>query len=321
MIQLLMAASLALLALARVPALRRNGKDTVFMAAVFAGAGSLLASPVVYLPVDTFFGGINLIKLILNSFMITGLWYLRNAVITAVSPAVMNKSPWSRWAPLLAGLAVQTVFFILTGAQPTTTTWGADLHTMLPAALFSMVFTAFIAYSCADIVRVCLQYIPRMRGSFRVGFTMVALGSVISVIAMVMMSIEILSDAVPALAGFSGAKKTPYHLIELGAIALVGIGLTLPAMAGRRNRRNTLASQQETIARVKPIRERVLQHAKLERLLQADEAATPGAQLHRMLVEIWDADLAAGAESSVLTAEERDYLLSVDPKIAAEVTR
>ena len=73
MMQFLMAAALFLLAGARIPALLRSRSDLVFTCAVYGGVGSLLMSPVVYVPVDTALGGMNLVKLVLNSLMIVSL--------------------------------------------------------------------------------------------------------------------------------------------------------------------------------------------------------------------------------------------------------
>ena len=67
MMQFLMAGALFLLAVARVPAVARNGKDPVFLAAMFAGLSSVLGNPGVYLFTDALLGGINLAKLAVNT--------------------------------------------------------------------------------------------------------------------------------------------------------------------------------------------------------------------------------------------------------------
>ena len=72
MMQFLMAAALFLLAGARIPALLRPDA-LVFSCAVYGGMGSLLMSPIVYVPVDTALGRMNLVKLVLNSLMIISL--------------------------------------------------------------------------------------------------------------------------------------------------------------------------------------------------------------------------------------------------------
>lgn len=320
MMHLVMAAALFLLAAARLPALRRKGSDTVFMAGVFAGMSALLGNIPVYFFIDGILGGINLGKLAMNSFMIVGLWYLRTAVVHAVSPAAGARSAWGRRLPLIITLVLQTLFFALTGPTTSTTTWGTDYHHLLPAALFSLMMIAFIAWSCGEIAWACFKFVPQMRRSFQLGFAMVGLGCIISVIVMAALATDALSSAFPPLSAISGSD-IPFHMLEMLAIILVGVGLTIPAVAGRATRRKARLTRHVTIARVTPIRARVLQSANMERMLKTDSAASPDEQLHRMLVEIWDAELAAGPGNTALTAEERDYLLSVESSLDAEAAR
>src|SRR6478609_4918880 len=174
MIQLVMAAVLFVLAAARVPAVVRNGRDTVFLAAVFAGMASLLLSPAVYATLDAGLGGMNVVKLALNSSMIVGLWYLRRAVLEAIMPADTRRA-LIRTLPLTATLILQLLFFVLAGPTTTTDTWSI-YQDRLPAALFSAMLTVFMGWVCTGVAAACFQYIPRMRRSFKVGFTMVGVG-------------------------------------------------------------------------------------------------------------------------------------------------
>jgi hypothetical protein len=316
MTQVLMACALFVLAAARVPARRRNGEDPVFMAALFAGASSLLTAPVVYTDVDPVLGGINITKLALNSFMIVGLWYLRTSVLHAVSAETYSRSPWLRRLPLTVALVLQALFFVLTGPTTTTTTWGPDYEDRLPGALFSMTGIVFIAWTCAGIARTCFRYVPRMRRSFKVGFTMVGVGAAISCLVMLKMSLEALTSFVPALLIFG--DNSSFGPFEMIAIVLVGVGLTIPALAGRAERRRAATRLERTIAKVSVIRDKALQGADMDRVLQINDDATPQERLHRMIVEIWDAELAADKAASgksgksALTREDRDYMLLVE---------
>ncbi|MCU1531583.1 MAG: hypothetical protein JWO49_1154 [Arthrobacter sp.] len=318
--QLIMAGALLLLALARVPAFRKNGRDPVFLAAAFAGVSSALAAPAVYFAVDALLGGMNVAKLAVNSFMVVGLWYLRAAVVAAVTQGAVARSTRVRHLPLTVTLVLQVAFFILTGPTTTTLTWGNDYHHLLPAALFSLMMIAFIAWSCGEIAWACMRFVPRMRSSFRVGFIMVGVGCLISICTMAMMAMDALSRAFPLLTWMSGAAAVPFHMVEVLAISLVGIGLTIPALAGRAARRRYSRVEQERFARVAPLRERVLANVGTVRVLEADADARPHERLHRMIVEIWDAELAAGDGFSALTDEERAYLLSVESDIRLERT-
>jgi hypothetical protein len=109
-------------------------------------------------------------------------------------------------------------------------------------------------------------------------------------------------------------------MLEMFAIVLVGVGLTLPAVAGRAARRLASLRMLRTIAKVEPIRVKALKNADMARLLETDAAARPQERLHRMIVEIWDAELAAGASRSALTPDDRAYLLTVESDLDLERT-
>lgn len=312
MMQLMMAGALYLLALARIPALARNRTDAVFLAAIFAGTAAVLMNPEVYVFTDTSLGGANLVKLVLNSLMMIGLWFLRHSVVQAVARGTDQRHVLIRTLPLILTLSLEILFFVLTGPTTTTESWGYRYHGQIPGALFSVMLITFVAWVCAEIAVVCLRYVLRLRQWFRVGFCMVGAGSIISFVAMAKMGIDVLAAAFPFLAAFSGSEGTPFHLLEMLAILLVGIGLTIPALAGRSARRRLLRWNLATLARVEPIRDRVLHNASMDRLLAPDATALPQDRLHRMIVEIWDAELAAGTGNSILTREERAYLLSAE---------
>jgi hypothetical protein len=322
MTQVLMACALFVLAAARVPARRRNGEDPVFMAALFAGASSLLTAPVVYTVVDPVLGGINVTKLVLNSLMILGLWYLRTSVLQAVSQEACSRAPWLRRLPLTVALVLQALFFVLTGPTTTTTSWGPSYEHLLPGALFSMTGIVFIAWTCAGIALTCFRYVPRMRRSFRIGFTMVGVGAAISCLVMLKMAQEALTSFVPALLIFG--DNSSFGPFEMVAIVLVGVGLTIPALAGRAERHRAAARLERTVEKVAAIREKALEGTDMDRVLRIDDDATPQERLHRMIVEIWDAELAAekaGSKTSALTSEDRDYMLLVESDFDLSRTR
>jgi hypothetical protein len=99
------------------------------------------------------------------------------------------------------------------------------------------------------------------------------------------------------------------------AVVLVGVGLTIPAIAGRTGRARAEGADRHTLEKVEPIWARVMADASPERRLEVDDHSSASGQLHRMLIDIWDADLAAGPGHSTLTPEEREYLLSVETSL------
>lgn len=312
MIQLFMAGALFLLAAARIPALRRNGRDTVFMAGVFAGASSLLLSPGVYLAVDPLIGGVNVAKLLINTFMVLGLWHLRTAVLHAVSPDADSRPDWLRRLPLALALVLQAAFFVFAGLAPTETIWGVEDHDPVFAVLFVLVLTVFIGWSCGQISWACFRYVPRMRRSFRVGFSMVGLGTFLAVPVIAVMGFFSLANVLPWVDNSSWLAHLPFPQIEMIVVLLVGVGLTIPPVAGNVDRRRASTRLMRTIEKVEQIRSRALHGTNMDRVLKINEDATPQERLHRMIVEIWDAELAAGTEGSVLTREDRDYMLLVE---------
>jgi hypothetical protein len=310
MIQIVMAAVLFFLAAARIPAVVRKGRDPVFLAAVFAGIASILMSPAVYAMLDGRLGGTNVVKLVLNSSMIVGLWYLRCAVLEAIMPGDTRRA-LIRTLPLALTLALQTVFFVLTGPTTTTDSWGL-YHERLPAALFSTMLIMFVGWVCAGVAAACFRYIPRMRRSFKAGFTMVGAGCILGLFVSIKFTIGLLSVPVPALLAVPVPSDNFIRLLEMITIILVGAGLTVPAMAGRIVRKRQVRWEADTLAGVEPIRARVLQNVGPERVLENDPAAPVRERLHRMIVEVWDAELASGG---TLTPGERTFLLAAEEQL------
>ena len=311
MIELVMTAVLFVLAAARIPAVVRNGRDTVFLAAIFAGSSSVLMSPAVYAMLDDSLGGINVVKLALNSSMIIGLWYLRRAVLEAIMPADSRRVLIST-LPLTAALLLQLLFFVLAGPTTTTASWGL-YHDRLPAALFSAVLITFIGWVCAEVTVACFRYIPVMRRSFKVGFTMVGAGSIVGMLVTIRFTIGLLAVPIPALLALPVPSDAAIRVMEMITIVLVGAGLTVPAVAGRRRRKRQVRWEADTLAGVEPIRERILQRVGPERFLESDPAAPARDRLHRMIVEVWDAELASGG---TLAPEERAFLLAAEKQLA-----
>jgi hypothetical protein len=310
MIQLLAAAVLAVLAAARIPAMMRNRRDTVFLSALYASACSVLMSPEVYATVDHRIGGINLANLALHSSMIFSLWYLRRAVLEAIVPASTRRA-LVRSLPLTLTLALQLMFFILTGPTTTTNSWGL-YHDRLPAALFSAVLIVFMGWVCSGVAVACFRYTPRMRRSFKVGFIMVGAASVLGLFVTIKFTIGLLSVPIPALLAVPVPSDAVIRVMEVITLIVGGAGLTLPAVAGRTRLKKQARWAAETLAGVEPIRERILQHSGPERFLESDPAAPARERLHRMIVEVWDAELASGG---TLTAQERTFLLAAEEQL------
>jgi hypothetical protein len=314
MMQLFMAAALYLLGLARVPALLKSGRDPVFMAALLTGTAALLTSPAAYPVVDQALGGQNVAKLAQHTSMMIGMWFIRGGILNAVAPVMERRRQRFRTLPLYVALVLQAVLFLATDAGATTMEFQGTYNKTLPGALFYSMVMIFTGWVCAEIAIVLRRFVPEMRGAFKVGFLLVGTGAFLGTLSSAAMVLDILATAVPALAAFSFHETPLQQVLDLVPTVLVGVGLTIPAVAGQLERSRTRQWEKNTLLRVTPIRDRALARADTERTLPSDPRTTVPEQLHRMIVQIWDAELAAG-DGSVLTAEDRAYLLTVERKL------
>jgi hypothetical protein len=148
---------------------------------------------------------------------------------------------------------------------------------------------------------------------------MVGIGSAVGVLSAVLMTLDVLANAMPGMAMWNFHSTPLYQVVQLIPIGLIGPGLSIPAWAGRAERKRTERWEQETLARVQPIQVRALQTAGMDRTLETDASAPAQEKLHRLIVEIRDAELAMGGDS-VLTPDERAYLLTVEHKLDLERT-
>jgi hypothetical protein len=211
-------------------------------------------------------------------------------------------------------LVLQAVLFLATDAGATTMEFQGTYNKTLPGALFYSMVMIFTGWVCAEIAIVLRRFVPEMRGAFKVGFLLVGTGAFLGTLSSAAMVLDILATAVPALAAFSFHETPLQQVLDLVPTVLVGVGLTIPAVAGQLERSRTRQWEKNTLLRVTPIRDRALARAGTERTLPSDPRTTVPEQLHRMIVQIWDAELAPG-DGSVLTAEDRAYLLTVERKL------
>ena len=320
MMQLVIASALYLLAVSRIPAMLRFGKDTVFFSGMLTGTAALLTSPAIYIFVDQLVGGHNFAKLLLHTLLVFGLWQLRVGVLHAIATGSKRQRTKYRALPMYLTLVLQAVFFFAADVGPTTTHFGDDYNVRPAGALFSATVLSYTGFVCAELALVCRRFVPRMHGPFRVGFTMVGIGGAFGVLSAAFMTLDVLSNAMPAMAMWNFHSTSLYQVLQLIPIGLIGPGLSIPAWAGRAERKRTERWEQETLARVQPLQERALRTAGLDRALETDTGAPAQDRLYRLIVEIWDAELAMGGGASALTPEERAYLLTVEHKLDLERT-
>lgn len=309
--EVLTPAALFILVMARVPPLIRKGHDSVFYAALLTGAAALLTVPAAYVAADGLLGGHNVAKLAQHTMMVTGMWFIRYGIINAITPATEQRPPGLRLLPMFVIHFLQTIAFLAIGTGPTTTDFQGTYNTTLAGALYYSMVMLYSGWVCTEIAMVSKKFLPDMRGAFRTGFILVLLGGFSGVISSAAMIVDVLATAAPPLSALTFHGTPLQILFDLIPTALIGIGLTIPAVAGQRERSRTRTWERRAINRLKPISDRVLANAGTARTLQSDPEGTAPERLHRMIVQIWDAELSSGPES-VLSPEDRAFLLEVE---------
>ncbi|ACL42159.1 hypothetical protein Achl_4208 (plasmid) [Pseudarthrobacter chlorophenolicus A6] len=309
-----MAAVLYLLGVARIHVVLNNKHDRVFNAAALAGTGALLTNPHVYVFIDGLIGGQNWARWAMHTLMALGLWQLRCAITEAVSQGSGRRDRFGA-APMYLTVGLQTALFVMIqGRAPTTTNFVDTFNAQAAGAGFYSMVIVYIAWVCAEIATACYRFVPKMRGVFRVGFSMVFVGSALGIAAAAVMLCDSLSHVVPVLATMNFHTTPLYVVIQLIPIVFCGIGLTLPVLAGRVQKARNVRWEAETHAVIAALRTRVLSKVGSERTLGTTTSTTTKDSLHRMIVEIWDAELAS-PDGHALTAEERTYLLDVERRL------
>ncbi len=308
-----MAAVLYLLGAARIHVVLNNKRDRVFNAAALAGTGALLTNPHVYVFADELVGGQNWARWALHTLMALGLWQLRCAITEAVAQDNGHRDRFGA-APMYITVGFQTLFFLMIVKEPTTTNFVDTFNAQPSGAAFYSMVIIFIGWVCAEITTACFRFVPKMHGVFKVAFSMVFLGSALGIAAAAVMLCDALSHVIPALASMNFHTTPLYVVIQLIPIGLCGVGLTLPALAGRVQKARKTRWETEAHAVVADLRNRVLSKVGSERTLGTNTSTTTKDSLHRMIVEIWDAELAS-SDGPALRSEERTYLLDVERRL------
>lgn len=308
-----MAAVLYLLGAARIHVVLNNKRDRVFNAAALAGTGALLTNPQVYVFADGLLGGENWARWAMHALMAFGLWQLRCAITEAVAQDNGQRDRFGA-APMYITVVLQTLFFLMIVKKPTTTNFVDTFNTQPSGAAFYSMVIVFIGWVCAEIASACFRFVPKMHGVFKVAFSMVFVGSSLGIAAAAVMLCDALSHVITALAPINFHTTPLYVVIQLIPIGLCGIGLTLPVLAGRVQKARNARWETETHAVVADLRNRVLSKVGSERTLGTHANTGTKDSLHRMVVEIWDAELAS-ADDPALDSKERTYLLDVERRL------
>lgn len=306
--------SLWLLVLSRLPSCVRQRGDLVFFVALPAALAATINCPPVFHSIDWGLRYPGIASLMSGCLMMLSFGLFRTAIVKAViAPA--DQEPALRRG-LLQTTSAMTVYCVafacasMAGAvrvdQPLGRP-GLDAASQSDVGVFVFMATlcAFIAAVSVEVTIVCLRYLPQMASSmFRTGFSAVALGCVITVVA----SAAKFARQIIVLT-FVGLDYEPFlqntfQALEGIAALLLSLGLMLPSISERVARWQL--NERYHLMRLHVVWRRTA-HASVvidsvSVPLKGVLSRNPRARLHRALVEILDSNLAAGG--SLLSESE-----------------
>ncbi|WP_026536274.1 hypothetical protein [Arthrobacter sp. H14] len=304
---------LFILAAIRLRPLIRKGSDTVFMAAVVEGVGMGINIDAVYTWLDPLLGGQNLTNLISHILVIGGLWFLRSAILDSVAPEAGSIYRITSILPLTATLVAHAVLFFLSDLPVTAASFNETYGDQTTVAMYTCLSMLYIAWVTAETGLACLRYVPQMRASFRVGFTVLGAGCAAAMTAALSQIIFVMGKHFDFLAPLGDVTATLYETCQSLSILLIGIGLIIPPAAASVTKRRTDAWHRQANEKMAAIWDRLREVTKERQSLPVDTIS--GSELtYRLLVEIRDSQLMAG-EASPLTDEELAYVDEVEGKL------
>ena len=294
MIQDIAAAVIWCLALCLLPDIRRRKDQSILVAAVTIATALTLNVDRIYIAGDQLLGNRNLLDLVANIFMVIGIYFLSRAILRAadVSETV---DIHNRVGPSVLGIVVVAliVSFSLVDAPRTSTSFMRDFGSQLPAAVYSGVQFLYIGAVVAITGFTCFRFRGEMtKPYFRVAFVLIGLGcalAVVLVLAVLGMDVLHLIGELEAMARLSYV----YDAAEVGAMVFLCVGLALPPIARRLERRAGARATVVLVERLSGPWDRITSERSEIRLDLASTAVhrhdAPKRRLHRMLVEIQDA--------------------------------
>lgn len=173
--------ALALLAVLRIPAIRRGGAGTLSELALLTGAGAIfMVGTVVPLhTIDSWLGGINLVNLLQNVLATLAIWFM---TMTATNMAI-GSWPTRRavWELSIVIVAFSIPFFIVAGG-PTDTQFIRNHSTNPWMWMYASIYMAYVAYLMVRMFIALGRREPRPYVVVRVGAVLMVVASVIEIV-------------------------------------------------------------------------------------------------------------------------------------------
>ncbi|MCH6468501.1 hypothetical protein [Sinomonas terrae] len=306
MIVLASIVALWLLVLSRLPSCIRQRGDLVFFVALPAALATTISYPAVFRSVDSSLGLPGMASLMSGCLIMLSFGLFRTAIVKAVV-APEEQEPVLRRG-LLQTTAAMTVYCVAFACASTAGAVTVDQHLSRPAFdavsqsdvgvfVFMATLCAFLAAVSVEVTIVCLRYLPQMASAmFRTGFTSVALGCVITVVAFAAKFLRQLIVLTFVGLDYEPFLQNAFQALEGTAALLLSFGLMLPSISERVAQWQLY--ERYHLLRLHPVWRRTA-HAgvvidSVSVPLKGVLGRNPRARLHRTLVEILDSNLAAG---------------------------
>jgi hypothetical protein len=291
--------------LVRASALARNRRDPVFYAALFWLLAMTLNEAHVYAAAESVLGGILLTALIIHLSLQLGLFLLRRAVVQAADPGTLRFA--SSTVPLIVATAIQVVSYLLMDVESAKAQFNGGTALHVPYLVFSVSFVLYMLWVFF------IRYVPAMTGAMKTGFILIGTGSLLALIGCS-------SQLLALTARFMGFEPRIVFVLSGIYVVLASLtsmaccaGIAVPAAASSAARRK----QRKYHAAALPAMEELWNRTVVQRgvrHLPVNESAPERQRLHRMFIEIRDADLAAG--KTLLSDQESALLQEVEDRLS-----
>lgn len=322
MIQDISAAVIWCLALCLLPDLKRRKDQSILVAAVTIATALTLNVDRIYIAGDQLLGNRNLLDLIANIFMVVGIYFLSRAILRAADVSetvdIHNRAGLSVLGIIVVALIVS---FGLVDAPRTSSSFMRDFGNQWPAAVYSSVQFLYIGAVVAVTGFTCFRFRGEMtKPYFRVAFVLIGLGcalAVVLVLAVLGMDVLHLMGELEAMTRLSYV----YDAAEVGAMVFLCVGLALPPVASRLERRSDARAATVLVERLSGPWDRITSERSEVRLRVAQTAIdshdAPKRRLHRMLVEIQDALFVDPNLAQLLSQNDLDVLREAEQHLGA----
>lgn len=322
MIQEIAAAVIWCLALCLLPDLKRHKDKSILVAALTIATALTLNVDRIYIAGDQLLGHRNLLDLVANIFMVIGIYFLSRAILRAAdvreSVDVGNRAGISVLGIVVAALIVS---FTLIDAPRSSTSFMKDFGDQWPAAMYSSIQFLYIGAVVSITGYTCFKFRPEMaKPYFRVAFVFIGLGcalALVLVLAVLGMNILHLAGELEAMTRLSYV----YDAAEVGAMTFLCVGLALPPIARRLERRADARATAILVERLSEPWDRITAERSEIRLdvglTTIDPQDAPKHRLHRMLVEVQDALFVDPHLARLLSQDDIDILSEAEQHLGA----